>query len=114
MLNVKLRNIWVVTKREYIERVRTKAFLIMTILTPALMAMNVFLPSMFIGAKTGGSRHIVVVASRAELASAVKARLERTAADAPKSQGDRIVDIKYAVETSTDTSDANRKALQGQ
>ncbi len=112
MLNVKLRNIWVVTKREYVERVRTKAFLIMTILTPALMAMNVFLPQLFIGAKTAGTRNVVIVAPRPELANAVKTRLERN--EPQTSSGGRIVDIKYTVATSADTSDANRRALQQQ
>jgi ABC-2 type transport system permease protein len=112
MANVNLRNVWVVTKREYVERVRSKAFLIMTILTPALMAMNVFLPTLFIGAKTGGTRSVVVVSSRPELADAIKTRLTRPK-DKP-SQDDRSPDLRYTVTTSTDMTEANRQSLQKQ
>ncbi len=33
-----MHNIWLIARREYLERVRTKAFLIMTVLIPLLMA----------------------------------------------------------------------------
>jgi ABC-2 type transport system permease protein len=32
-----LHNIWLIAKREYVERIRAKSFIIMTILIPALM-----------------------------------------------------------------------------
>lgn len=113
MLDTKFQNIWVITRREYVERVRTKAFIIMTLLTPALMAMWVVLPGLFIGAKTGGFRNIVVVASRPELASAVKARLEAAPKTAtPGAQTGRLADVKYAASVSSDLSDENHRALQ--
>lgn len=115
MREIKLRNIWVVTRREYVERVRTKAFLIMTLLTPALMAMWVFLPTLFIGAKTGGSRVLMVVASRPETALAIKNRLEQTPAEDARDEtkkSTRVADVKYTVATSTDLSAGNHAALQ--
>ncbi len=113
MLDAKLQNIWVITRREYVERVRTKAFIIMTLLTPALMGMWVILPGLFIGAKTGGVRNVVVVASRPELATAIKARLETVPKTEPASPAPgRVADFKYTIATSSDLSDGNRKALQ--
>ena len=37
MRNFRFRNMWLVAKREYLERVKTKAFLIITLLTPVLI-----------------------------------------------------------------------------
>jgi len=39
-----MRNTWLVARREYLERVHTKAFVISTILIPVLMACFTILP----------------------------------------------------------------------
>jgi ABC-2 type transport system permease protein len=39
------RIIWIVARREYLQRVRTRAFVIMTVFTPALMAILLLLPA---------------------------------------------------------------------
>ena len=41
-----MRKIWVVVKREFIERVRTKWFLVSTIMGPVLMGLLIFLPAL--------------------------------------------------------------------
>jgi ABC-2 type transport system permease protein len=48
------KKIWVVAKREYLERVRTRAFVIVTLVVPALMSLAMLLP-MYIAAKSGPS-----------------------------------------------------------
>lgn len=122
-----VHNVLLVAKREYIERVRTKAFIIMTLLTPALMIMWAVVPSMMITAKTNASRHIVVATGNAEFGAAIKNALEKGSQD----QGEKSDDEKrttksgkkrfnapdmsgyhYTVDTVTDMSDASQKALQ--
>jgi ABC-2 type transport system permease protein len=51
------KKIWVVAKREYLERVRTRAFVIVTLVVPALMSLAMLLP-MYIAAKSGPSSAI--------------------------------------------------------
>ena len=57
-----LHNVWLIAKREYLERVRTRAFLIATILIPVLMGGFVF-ASGYLGAKTKSNAHIAVVSA---------------------------------------------------
>lgn len=90
-----MRNVWVVGKREYLERVRTKAFLISTILLPLFMAAMMILPGKLASMKTGRVKKITVVASTPEFGRYVEKQLEERASDAG---------TKFQVETSTDAS----------
>jgi ABC-2 type transport system permease protein len=70
-----MHNIWLIAKREYTERVKTKAFLIATILIPTLMGGGVFgIVGMASRSKT--TSHIAVVTSQAQPALDVKQELE--------------------------------------
>lgn len=55
-----MHKIWVVVRREFVARVRTKWFVFSTVAVPVLMATMVFLPILMSGSG-GGSRSIVVV-----------------------------------------------------
>jgi len=57
-----MRNIWLIIKREYLERVRTTSFVVLTLLAPAIMTVVMILPAKLatMGEKT---QHIVVVTS---------------------------------------------------
>jgi len=55
-----MRNIWLIAKREYLERVRAKSFIVMTILIPLLMGGLVFGGALVNGRRTGTSRIAVV------------------------------------------------------
>ena len=55
-----LNNIWLTARREYLERIRTRAFLIATILIPVLMALLVF-GSAYLGARTKSSAHVALL-----------------------------------------------------
>lgn len=121
-----LRNIGLVARREYIETVRTKAFLIMTLLTPAIMFGFGVLPSLLATMKTGGERHIVVVAQNADYGNAVKQELERSATDRSAEEDERrkeaqkgaarndvgTPEVRYRVDVSTTATDAERTRLQ--
>ena len=55
------RNLWLILRREYLERVRTKSFIIMTFLMPVMMFSFAFLPSLLIGRRPAGHRRLMVV-----------------------------------------------------
>ena len=71
-----MRNVWLVIRREYLERVRSKGFIISTILLPAFVYGVTVLPTKLMMMKSGGSFHIVIAASSAPIADAVKTQLE--------------------------------------
>jgi ABC-2 type transport system permease protein len=124
------RNMWLVAKREYLERVKTKAFLILTLITPILIVALGVGPSAIMMSKSSGVKHLMVVAPDAELAAAVKKNLEappdepkdtskdskdakdsKSSNDASKQIAD-IAGLKFTAETSTDMSSANKATQQ--
>jgi ABC-2 type transport system permease protein len=75
-----VRNTLLILRREYLERVRTKSFLISTLLFPSLVVLLIVVPGEMVTLKSPAPRHIVVVAPTQELGQAVKTELGRTAA----------------------------------
>src|SRR6266508_1044108 len=69
-----MRNLWLIIAREYLVRVRTRAFLIFTILMPLLIGGVVVLASM-IAMHEPSTRRIANVASDARLAGSVRDEL---------------------------------------
>src|SRR5271165_886535 len=85
----KMHNTWLIIRREYLERIRSKAFIIMTLLMPVFMASTILIPAMLSDMKSGGTRHIVLVASNPEIAEAVKQQLV-----APQQQNNPVAQAK--------------------
>src|SRR3954447_15205030 len=71
-----MRNTWLIIRREYLERVRAKSFIVSTILLPAFMFAVTVLPAKLAGMKNQGTRHIAVVASDQHIAEAVAEQLQ--------------------------------------
>jgi ABC-2 type transport system permease protein len=69
-----MRKVLLIIGREYIVRVRTKAFVIFTVLMPLLVGAVVVLPSKLM-MQSGGIKHIVIVAADPTLANAMKSEL---------------------------------------
>lgn len=95
-----MRNSWLIIKREYLERVRTRSFILSTLLLPAFMFGMMIIPGKMATMKTSAVHRLVVVSDDAELAHAVEAQLiasKRT---------------NYAVEISDQTDDNARAALK--
>lgn len=67
-----MRNLFLIAKREYLERVRTRAFMIATVLIPAIMLGAIKFSTH--GAKTAG--HIAIVSADTSLALDLKQELE--------------------------------------
>ena len=54
-----MHNIWLIARREYLERIRAKSFLVMTILIPLLMGGLIF--GSALANRSLGANHIAVV-----------------------------------------------------
>ena len=70
-----MHNVWLITKREYLERVRTRGFILTTILIPLLLGGLVFGAGYF-ASNTKTSSHIAVVTSDARFGADLKRQLE--------------------------------------
>ena len=63
-----MHNVWLVAQREYLERIRAKSFLIMTILIPLLMG-GIVTGAALINGNSGSLKHIAVVTDDAKFAN---------------------------------------------
>ena len=70
-----MHNVWLIARREYFERIRTKGFLIATILIPVLMGTLVF-GSSYLASRSKTSSHIAVVTSDAAFAADLQKQLQ--------------------------------------
>jgi ABC-2 type transport system permease protein len=70
-----MHNILLIAKREYLERIRTKAFIVATILIPTLMAGGIF-GTAYIADKSKSSSHIAIVSAQQPLTSDLQNELE--------------------------------------
>jgi ABC-2 type transport system permease protein len=117
-----MRNLWIIARREYLERIRTKAFIITTILIPALMSGSLFVPVLLISSGGGSSKHLVVVASDRHMAEVIVQQLnglkdeenERNAAllnqrEIPKREMPHAA--RFQIDIDTNTSPEERQAL---
>jgi ABC-2 type transport system permease protein len=97
-----MRNVLIIIRREFLERVRTKSFLLGTVLFPVFLLAMVFLPALM---RTGGGERTLVMVDEAPgtIGAQVAAALE-----AP-SEDERA--IRYAVERVGGPIDARRDEL---
>jgi ABC-2 type transport system permease protein len=71
-----MHNTWLIARREYLERIRTRGFLITTVMIPLVMAGFIF-GSAIVGSKSHPNAHIAVVSSDVQLALDLQAQLQR-------------------------------------
>jgi ABC-2 type transport system permease protein len=69
-----MRNVFLIARREYLERVRTKAFLIFTFLMPALMAGLTILPAKLM-MTAGKPKYLLVVTTTPDFGNAIQDQL---------------------------------------
>ncbi len=74
-------NAWIVMQREYLERVRTRAFLISTIVVPLFMFAAIALPTKLATMKTSQAKNVVLVTSSAEFGEIFRRQLGPIAQD---------------------------------
>lgn len=124
MLSISLNNTWLIIKREYLERVRQRSFLVLTVLLPAIVGGAFFIPAKLSSMKSSKTQHLVVVTSdlkfgemvRQQLLSSTKVADDKAGADKGKSDKDVDDDEKssnnYTIDVDSNPSDAERMALQ--
>ena len=71
-----MHNVWLIARREYIERIRTRGFMITTIMIPLIMAGFIF-GTIFLGSRANSDTHLAVVSSDTQLALDLQSELER-------------------------------------
>jgi ABC-2 type transport system permease protein len=105
-----MRNVWLIAKREYIERVRSKAFVITTVLVPLIVAGLVVI-IIFSSNSEAAGKHIAITSNDAAFAQAVQARMTHG-----KKNSEMRVDV-YAPATDADRahleSEMNQKKIEG-
>jgi ABC-2 type transport system permease protein len=116
-----MRNTFLIARREYLEKVRTKAFIIMTILVPAIMYGLTVGPALIAARNLGGTKRLVVVASDARTGQLIRLQIERRRQEEKKQKEQaekntlprRSIEpaAAYAIEVDTNTSEAERGAL---
>jgi ABC-2 type transport system permease protein len=70
-----MHNIWLIAKREYLERIRTKAFLIASILIPLFMGAFIF-GSGYLASRTKSSAHIAIISADPTFSADLKHELQ--------------------------------------
>ncbi len=93
-----MHNVWIIARREYLERVRTKAFVILTLLMPALMFAFTVLPARLM-MKSGQPRKLLVVTSSPQLGAFLSQQIHR------EDEGSGV-NLTVSTSTSHETSQA--------
>jgi ABC-2 type transport system permease protein len=115
-----MRNTWLITKREYLERVRTRSFLVLTLLLPAIMTVAMLLPAKL--ASVGDrAQHLVVVTSNPQFGETVRQQLLSATTDIndddetnPETNAAQPrPDEQYIIDVDSNPTDAERAILRG-
>jgi ABC-2 type transport system permease protein len=86
-----MRNTWLIIRREYLERVRTRSFLLLTLLLPAIMALAFVLPLRLASMSVGRPEHLVLVVSSQRFGEMVRQQLlSQTPAPNEEDTGEQI------------------------
>ena len=90
--------IWIIIKREYLVRVRTRAFIISTIASPILLLALAILPG-FLASRGGGQRHVTTFdqSGDPQLFEAINRHLGGSSGISGESDGDRAL-TRYILE----------------
>jgi ABC-2 type transport system permease protein len=91
MLNLRqasMRNVWIIAHREYMERIRTRGFLITTIMIPMIIGAFAF-GSVFLASHANTDLRIAVVSTDAQLAHDLQGELRRQAGPDNEAATDR-------------------------
>ena len=111
-----MHKILIFAKREYLERVRTKSFIVMTFLIPALALGGFIVPSL-VNRGGGGSKHLVIISSDAGTGESIREQLLKLADDQrkqalPQQLQRSLPQIgELTVDVDTNASDSERASL---
>lgn len=108
-----MRNILLIMQREYLVRVRTKAFLLFTVLMPLFIG-GVFIVPTRLAMKSSGVKHVVIVSADADLANTVSYELAHSHAadiEGPRAVSAEPLKAEFVVSVETAPSEALRQQL---
>ena len=113
-----MRNMWLIVRREYLERVRTRSFLILTLLVPGIMTVVMMLPAKLatMGEKT---QRLVVVTSTPQFGEMVRQRFLSATTDTdqddeetPDNPAKKKPEEEYSIDVDANPTDAERAVLR--
>jgi ABC-2 type transport system permease protein len=110
-----MRNTWLIIKREYLQRVRTRSFLVLTVLAPVIMTVLMAAPAKFasMGQKP---QHVVLVTSTQQFGELVRQQLLASPIASEDEDGGDSAKQKpedqYIIDIDSSPTDAERTALQ--
>jgi ABC-2 type transport system permease protein len=111
-----MRNTWIILKREYLERVRTRTFLVLTLLAPAIMTALMVLPAKLatMGQK---AQHVVIVTSTQQFGETVRQQLLSDPLAGNEDEGDESgakpkPEDQYVIDVDTNATDTERATLR--
>ena len=112
-----MHKIFIIARREYLERVRTRSFLVTTVLIPLLLFAATALPVYLESKGSAESRHLLVIAPDVATAQVIRQQLIQLPEQQKKSQKSDPTEKRQAskmgdltVDIDTDTSEAARAA----
>ena len=85
-----MHEVWLIARREYLERVRSRAFLMMTILFPLFIGLMVG-GSIFAGKLSSGAKEIAITSNNEVLARAVATEIQKERPDSTRTKDPEIV-----------------------
>lgn len=115
-----MRNLWLIIQREYLQRVRTRSFLILTLLLPGIMTVVMILPAKMasMGQK---AQHLVVVTTTPQFGEMVRQRflaaMTATDEDDESNPGaaagkPKSAEEDYIIDVDSNPSEAERDVLR--
>jgi ABC-2 type transport system permease protein len=89
MTEFSIKKVWIIAKREYLERVRTRSFLLSTFVTPVLMGTFLVLPALISTSTARGIMEDSARPARVAIASDNRALAELTSGELMRQKGTR-------------------------
>lgn len=110
-----MHNVWTLLQREYLERVRSRSFVIFTLLMPAFMAGSVLIPAKLAEMNTGGVRRLVLVVNNPQIATAVMQELGSSKPQSSTTPDEKLLaPATYVIQVDTTPTEAERDLLRQQ
>lgn len=100
MLSKSVRNVWLISKREYLQSLRGRLFIISTLVIPLILALGLAAPALM-SSPTTQTRRLVIVCPQRQLARAIGSRLSGAGS-------------RYQVELNETVSDRERARLNSE
>jgi ABC-2 type transport system permease protein len=114
-----MRNMWLIIRREYLERVRTRSFLILTLLVPGIMTVVMMLPAK-LATMSEKTQRLVVVTSTPQFGEMVRQRFLSATTDTDQDDEEspdanaakKKPEEEYSIDVDANPTEAERAVLR--